>query len=181
MCPVPMAWHAICTEQLVQKGRHISWHCAQICNAAGGGAAPAVADHLPILHWPLQRHSAPTCTGSACSDRPAVRCAEEKVHALALRMNRSALLAEKRSRLLQAIRQTYNDFFHDYFITDDHVFQLRVSPLLPVLALSALPMRHESGLAWLFLPWRCKDMCGCEGMLQKMCHHAWQGSGCATP
>ena len=49
------------------------------------------------------------------------------MHQLALRMNRSALLAEKRSRLLQAIRQTYNDFFHDYFITDDHVFQLRVS------------------------------------------------------
>lgn len=52
--------------------------------------------------------------------------AEEKIHGLALRMNRSALIAEKRSRLLQAIRQTYNDFFHDYFITGDHVFRLRV-------------------------------------------------------
>ena len=45
---------------------------------------------------------------------------------LALRMNRNALLAEKRSRLLQAIRQTYNDFFHDYFISGDLCFRLRV-------------------------------------------------------
>ena len=52
-------------------------------------------------------------------------------------MNRSALLAEKRSRLLQAIRQTYNDFFHDYFITDDHVFQLRVSCFLLLSILMA--------------------------------------------
>jgi len=44
-------------------------------------------------------------------------------------MNRNALLAEKRSRLLLAIRQTYNDFFHDYFITSNQVFVLRVSSL----------------------------------------------------
>ncbi len=48
------------------------------------------------------------------------------MHQLALRMNRNALLAEKRSRLLQAIRQTYNDFFHDYFISGDLCFRLRV-------------------------------------------------------
>ena len=42
-----------------------------------------------------------------------------------MRLNRSALISEKRSRLLQAIRQTYNDFFHHYFITSDHCFQLR--------------------------------------------------------
>lgn len=41
-------------------------------------------------------------------------------------MNRNALLAEKRTRLLLAIRQTYNDFFHDYFISSDQVFTLRV-------------------------------------------------------
>ncbi len=35
-------------------------------------------------------------------------------------------MKEKRSRLLQAIRQTYNDFFHNYFITGDHCFRLRV-------------------------------------------------------
>ncbi|CAL8460804.1 g335 [Coccomyxa elongata] len=50
---------------------------------------------------------------------------EAKLHALALRMNRNGLLAEKRSRLLLAIRQTYNDFFHDYFISSDQVFKLR--------------------------------------------------------
>ncbi len=55
--------------------------------------------------------------------------AEAKLHALALRMNRNGLLAEKRSRLLLAIRQTYNDFFHDYFVSSDQVFKLRVSPL----------------------------------------------------
>ena len=52
--------------------------------------------------------------------------AEERLHALALRLDRSALMREKRSRLLQAIRQTYNDFFHSYFITGDHCFRLRV-------------------------------------------------------
>ncbi|KAK9908624.1 hypothetical protein WJX75_000582 [Coccomyxa subellipsoidea] len=52
---------------------------------------------------------------------------EAKLHALALRMNRNGLLAEKRSRLLLAIRQTYNDFFHDYFISSDQVFRLRGS------------------------------------------------------
>ena len=81
-----------------------------------------------------------------CTDSSIVPCAEEKVHQLALRMNRSALLAEKRSRLLQAIRQTYNDFFHDYFITDDHVFRLRVSCLLLLPILSAHPMCHDSRL-----------------------------------
>lgn len=49
-------------------------------------------------------------------------------------MNRNGLLAEKRSRLLLAIRQTYNDFFHDYFISSDQVFRLRVSPLEVQLA-----------------------------------------------
>ena len=53
--------------------------------------------------------------------------AEEQLHQLALRLDRSALIKEKRSRLLQAIRQTYNDFFHNYFITGDHCFRLRVS------------------------------------------------------
>ena len=53
--------------------------------------------------------------------------AEERLHTLALRLDRSALIKEKRSRLLQAIRQTYNDFFHNYFITGDHCFRLRVS------------------------------------------------------
>ncbi|MCJ1354277.1 MAG: hypothetical protein MMC33_004264 [Icmadophila ericetorum] len=53
--------------------------------------------------------------------------AEERLHQLALRLDRSALMREKRSRLLQAIRQTYNDFFHNYFITGDHCFRLRVS------------------------------------------------------
>lgn len=113
-------------------------------NSAGGGAPTAVARHLLVPYWPLQRHSAASCMGSSCGDILTVPCAEEKVHQLALRMNRSALLAEKRSRLLQAIRQTYNDFFHDYFITDDHVFQLRVCPLLPLPILSALPMYHDS-------------------------------------
>ena len=47
-----------------------------------------------------------------------------------MRMDRSALMKEKRSRLLQAIRQTYNDFFHNYFITGDHCFRLRVCPPL---------------------------------------------------
>ena len=41
-------------------------------------------------------------------------------------MNRSTLLAERRSRFLQAIRQTYNDFFHDYFINSGQIFRLRV-------------------------------------------------------
>jgi hypothetical protein len=48
------------------------------------------------------------------------------MHDLALRMNRNALLAEKRTRLLLAIRQTYNDFFRDDFISSGQVFTLRV-------------------------------------------------------
>ena len=43
-----------------------------------------------------------------------------------MRMNRNALLAERRSRLLLAIRQTYSDFFQDYFIDSSQVFRLRV-------------------------------------------------------
>jgi hypothetical protein len=58
-------------------------------------------------------------------------CSVERMHQLALRMNRNALLAEKRSRLLQAIRQTYNDFFHDYFISGDLCFRLRVRLSFP--------------------------------------------------
>ena len=52
--------------------------------------------------------------------------AEAKLRQLALRMNRSTLLAERRSRFLQAIRQTYNDFFHDYFVNSGQIFLLRV-------------------------------------------------------
>jgi hypothetical protein len=57
--------------------------------------------------------------------------AEAKVRELAMRMNRNALLAERRSRFLLAIRQTYSDFFHDYFIDSSQVFSLRVRSLLP--------------------------------------------------
>ena len=57
------------------------------------------------------------------------------MHQLAQRLNRSALISEKRSRLLQAIRQTYNDFFHDYFITSDHCFRLRARLLLVTFTL----------------------------------------------
>ena len=48
------------------------------------------------------------------------------MHELAMRMNRNALLAERRSRFLLAIRQTYSDFFHDYFVDASQVFRLRV-------------------------------------------------------
>ena len=52
--------------------------------------------------------------------------AEAKVRELAMRMNRNALLAERRQRFLLAIRQTYADFFHDYFLDSAQVFRLRV-------------------------------------------------------
>ena len=43
-------------------------------------------------------------------------------------LNRNGLLQDKRQRLLLAVRQTYLDFFHDYFIDSDHIFHLRVIP-----------------------------------------------------
>lgn len=65
-------------------------------------------------------------------------CEKVAVHAamhtarLALKMNRNLLVREQRSRLLLAVRQTYNDFFHDHYVTTRHVFQLRVGhPAVP--------------------------------------------------
>ncbi len=52
-------------------------------------------------------------------------------------------MKEKRSRLLQAIRQTYNDFFHDYFITSDQVFTLRVRLNKSQAPNKRLPLRWE--------------------------------------
>jgi hypothetical protein len=48
---------------------------------------------------------------------------------MALKMNRSTLLAEKRTRFLTAVRRTYEDFFHDAYINSSQVYYLRVSPL----------------------------------------------------
>ena len=42
-------------------------------------------------------------------------------------MNRGALLAERRSRLLAAVRQTYNDLFHDAFIDSGQIYALRTA------------------------------------------------------
>lgn len=53
--------------------------------------------------------------------------AEAHARAVAVRMNRGALLAERRSRLLAAVRQTYNDLFHDAFIDSGQIFALRNS------------------------------------------------------
>eukprot|EP00884_Botryococcus_braunii_P017513 jgi/Botrbrau1/4445/Bobra.0348s0033.1 len=46
---------------------------------------------------------------------------------MALKMNRSNLLAEKRTRYLTAVRRTYEDFFHDAYITSSQVYYLRDS------------------------------------------------------
>ena len=68
------------------------------------------------------------------------------MHQLALRMNRSALLAERRSRFLLAIRQTYNDFFHDYYLDSSQVFSLRVRTVLaPHPACFSRPHKPETG------------------------------------
>lgn len=47
---------------------------------------------------------------------------------LAMKLNRKLLLEEQRSRLLLAVRQTYNNFFQDHYVTTGQVFHLRVSP-----------------------------------------------------
>ena len=47
---------------------------------------------------------------------------------LARKMNRNLLVREKRSRLLLAVRQTYNDFFQDHYVSTSQVVDLRVRP-----------------------------------------------------
>lgn len=50
---------------------------------------------------------------------------------LAHKMNRNLLVREKRSRLLLAVRQTYNDFFQDHYVSTSQVVDLRVRPCPP--------------------------------------------------
>ena len=53
--------------------------------------------------------------------------AEDHSRKVAHRLQRGALLAEKRSRILRAARQTYEDFFNLDYIDSGHVYSLKVS------------------------------------------------------
>jgi len=95
--------------------------------ARGGGAAAAVTaasapPHASALGF-LRRRS--QSVGSLAA--AAALAHEASIRAVAARMNRGALLAERRSRLLAAVRQTYNDLFHDAFIDSGHIYALRTA------------------------------------------------------
>ena len=53
--------------------------------------------------------------------------AEQGVRTEELHSKQAAMLAEKRSRLLRATRQTYEDFFSMDYIGSGHVVTLKVS------------------------------------------------------
>lgn len=138
------------------------------CISASSPHHPSLLLSLMNSSQPLKEHEALLCKVRS-NHAPVIESflcllcvfAEAKLRALALRMNRNALLAEKRSRLLLAIRQTYNDFFHDYFITSNQVFVLRASSSkgLPYPDLSMLcgiapsfiiHQSHHSSKSWAF-------------------------------
>jgi len=89
---------------------------------AATGAAAAAASSSSALNFLRRR------TQSVGSLAAAAAAAEEaSLRAVAARMNRGALLAERRSRLLAAVRQTYNDLFHDAFIDSGQIYALRTA------------------------------------------------------
>ncbi len=53
--------------------------------------------------------------------------ADDHAKKVAQRLQKDTLLAEKRSRVLRAIRQTYEDFFNLDYIDSGHVYSLKAS------------------------------------------------------
>ena len=102
-----------------------SWSLREDTGAAAetaGGAAAAASSSYALGGFLRRR------TQSMGSLAAAAALAEEAhVRAVAARMNRGALLAERRSRLLAAVRQTYNDLFHDAFIDSGQIYALRTA------------------------------------------------------
>lgn len=52
--------------------------------------------------------------------------ADEHLARLARKLDRNMLLREQRTRLLLAVRQTYNDYFQDHYISTGQIYRLRV-------------------------------------------------------
>ena len=55
--------------------------------------------------------------------------ADVRMQTVALRLNRSLLLAEKRSRILRAVRQTYEDYLNSDYIDSGHLYSLKARHL----------------------------------------------------
>ena len=129
--------HVLCMQTLPSGvGKRCEEDCCSLSVIADVRRAAAVEHHRSVQG----------CTSvSSCK----VLGAEAKVRELAMRMNRNALLAERRSRFLLAIRQTYSDFFHDYFIDSSQVFSLRVRFFVLHSASSiCVTLTQQSGASW---------------------------------
>ena len=113
MCMAGGGAAGVCPE----RARWIRHACMRVCGGVGAHRTPLNPQGVSFRY---------STSGYFWVFRGCRRAAEAKLRQLALRMNRSTLLAERRSRFLQAIRQTYNDFFHDYFINSSQIFRLRV-------------------------------------------------------
>ena len=112
--------------------------CTRTASAVWGSARMVASAAI------IQRPSA-----GAPRDAWAVASAEEEAHerAVAARMNRGALLAERRGRLLAAVRQTYNDLFHDAFIDSGQIYRLRGSADTALDLVTAGPLSDWDCLA----------------------------------
>ena len=122
------AWGAVTAA--VSFGRHRRAPFAP--GGGGGGAANGGGRHLASVErgdllWTKSELGLPPPPpppdAAAAASRAAA--AVERERSVAARLNRGALLAERRGRFLAAVRATYDDLFADAYINSSAVFYLR--------------------------------------------------------